>query len=144
MFTPERTNRPVYCTRKCRTAAEYDRLAEQKRAYTRSWNQLNKHTAAYKATAAVKLGKRRARKLATTSRITTAQWKRVLRRANQTCFYCSARSDQLTMDHVVPLSRGGTHSEGNIVAACGACNYSKGGKLYIEWRVRKGNLQRCA
>ncbi|MGK5083949.1 HNH endonuclease [Bdellovibrionota bacterium FG-1] len=43
------------------------------------------------------------------------------------CYYCGQRveSRQLTMDHVVPLARGGTSTEGNIVAACRECNREK-------------------
>ncbi len=38
-----------------------------------------------------------------------------------------------TIDHIVPLCRGGSHSEENLVACCGKCNYSKARKLYWEW-----------
>lgn len=61
------------------------------------------------------------------------EWDRVLRRAAGRCNYCSERRP-LTMDHVVPISRGGAHSIGNVVAACGSCNSSKGSSLLVEWR----------
>lgn len=51
----------------------------------------------------------------------------------QSCYYCS-KSAKLTIDHVVPLSRGGLHTLGNLVMACSSCNSSKGGKLLIEWK----------
>jgi hypothetical protein len=40
------------------------------------------------------------------------------------CHYCRSEvgRDQLTMDHVVPLSRGGKSRKGNVVACCKACN----------------------
>jgi 5-methylcytosine-specific restriction endonuclease McrA len=43
------------------------------------------------------------------------------------CQYCGQRfaPSQLTMDHLVPLARGGTSSKGNIVPACLKCNQSK-------------------
>lgn len=43
------------------------------------------------------------------------------------CHYCGAKvdPDQLTMDHVVPVSRGGRSTKGNIVPACESCNKSK-------------------
>ena len=53
------------------------------------------------------------------------------------CFYCGAPED-ITLDHVVPLSRGGRHSIGNIVPACGKCNYSKNNKTIVEWKFRYG------
>jgi 5-methylcytosine-specific restriction endonuclease McrA len=40
------------------------------------------------------------------------------------CAYCGADGD-LHIEHVVPISRGGGHAIGNIVAACESCNYSK-------------------
>ncbi|HUP57113.1 MAG TPA: HNH endonuclease [Bdellovibrionota bacterium] len=43
------------------------------------------------------------------------------------CHYCrrSFPATQLTMDHVVPIARGGTSTPGNIVPACSACNRDK-------------------
>lgn len=43
------------------------------------------------------------------------------------CHYCGAKfaKDQLTMDHVVPVARGGMSSKGNIVPSCRACNATK-------------------
>lgn len=40
------------------------------------------------------------------------------------CAYCGASGD-MQIEHVVPISRGGTHAMGNIVPACKSCNYSK-------------------
>lgn len=48
------------------------------------------------------------------------------------CFFCGASSD--THEHLIPISRGGDHSEGNIVPACLSCNQTKSGRLLIEWR----------
>lgn len=49
------------------------------------------------------------------------------------CVYCSATPT--SVDHVVPLSRGGTHWEGNLVPACKRCNSSKGTRLLTEWKT---------
>ena len=45
-----------------------------------------------------------------------------------TCQYCGGRDD-LTFDHVVPRSKGGTTVWDNVVAACSPCNLRKGDKL---------------
>lgn len=44
------------------------------------------------------------------------------------CHYCGGvfKFKDLTMDHVVPLARGGTTSPGNVVPSCKACNKGKG------------------
>ncbi len=43
------------------------------------------------------------------------------------CHYCGGKfpPSELTMDHIVPLSRGGHSSKGNIVPCCKACNNNK-------------------
>ena len=52
-----------------------------------------------------------------------------------TCQYCGRQGAELTIDHVVPRSRGGAHSWENLVAACKACNHRKGGRLLAETRM---------
>ncbi|MBI4515172.1 MAG: HNH endonuclease [Deltaproteobacteria bacterium] len=60
-------------------------------------------------------------------------WKRRL--AAGRCHYCGAAVPprELTMDHVVPLIRGGRSTKGNLVPACKACNASKQSRLAFEW-----------
>ena len=57
------------------------------------------------------------------------QWKRfkVLHRDGFRCVYCGAGSDTVTLhvDHVVPLSRGGTSAFDNLATACTTCNAGK-------------------
>jgi 5-methylcytosine-specific restriction endonuclease McrA len=52
----------------------------------------------------------------------------VFARDDWTCQYCGARSN-LTVDHVVPRSKGGPSSWDNIVASCAPCNRRKGNAL---------------
>jgi 5-methylcytosine-specific restriction endonuclease McrA len=58
----------------------------------------------------------------------------VLARDGYTCQYCGAQpgKSNLTVDHVVPRSRGGQKTWENLVAACGPCNRRKGGRLVSE------------
>lgn len=60
-------------------------------------------------------------------------WKR--RIANGICHYCGRQVPprQLTMDHLVPLVRGGRSNKGNLVPACKECNASKKHHLAFEW-----------
>jgi 5-methylcytosine-specific restriction endonuclease McrA len=60
-------------------------------------------------------------------------WKR--RRGQGVCYYCGGefRPEELTMDHVVPLIRGGKSTRGNAVPACKDCNNKKKHMLPIEW-----------
>jgi len=56
-------------------------------------------------------------------------------RDENTCQYCGRKGGQLTIDHVVPRHKGGTHSWANVVTACEACNRIKGGKTAREARM---------
>ena len=49
------------------------------------------------------------------------------------CVYCGKASEHI--DHVVPLSRGGRHSIGNLVPSCAKCNMAKSNKFLVEWKV---------
>ena len=56
-------------------------------------------------------------------------------RDGYTCQYCGRQAGDLTIDHVVPKSKGGTHAWDNLVSACKPCNHRKGGKSLGEARM---------
>lgn len=60
-------------------------------------------------------------------------WKRCL--AKGICHYCKRPTppQELTMDHIVPVSRGGRSTKGNVVPACKECNNKKKQLLPMEW-----------
>jgi 5-methylcytosine-specific restriction endonuclease McrA len=60
-------------------------------------------------------------------------WKR--RRADGICHHCGADvgARSLTMDHLVPIIRGGRSTRGNVVPACKPCNDAKKHSLPYEW-----------
>jgi 5-methylcytosine-specific restriction endonuclease McrA len=60
-------------------------------------------------------------------------WKRQLARG--VCHYCGRafRPCELTMDHLVPLIRGGKTHKGNVVPACKECNNKKKYLHPLEW-----------
>ena len=60
-------------------------------------------------------------------------WKRQLAKGH--CYYCGKAypPKTLTMDHIVPLSRGGKSTKGNVVPACKVCNNKKKYMLPMEW-----------
>ena len=60
------------------------------------------------------------------------QWQR----QGKACAYCN-EALVTTVDHVVPLIRGGTNYEGNLAPCCRPCNSSKAGRMVIEWRTGK-------
>ncbi len=56
----------------------------------------------------------------------------ILERDHHTCQYCNYRGEQLTLDHVIPRSRGGGDSWENLVTACVRCNVKKGNRTPKE------------
>lgn len=66
------------------------------------------------------------------------------------CFYCDVTMvfaqfrrgetrppEMATIEHVHPISRGGTHTWDNVVLACWSCNSSKGQSFFSEWSPKK-------
>jgi 5-methylcytosine-specific restriction endonuclease McrA len=58
--------------------------------------------------------------------------KNIIRRDNYRCQYCGKKTSTLTIDHVIPKSRGGTDTWDNLVAACVKCNNKKGNRTPSE------------
>lgn len=60
-------------------------------------------------------------------------------KASVVCYYCGTRVsiDDMHIDHIVPLSKGGAHSVENLCIACASCNHSKSDKPIRTW-IRMG------
>ena len=61
-------------------------------------------------------------------------WKNKL--SSGVCYYCGKKfkPSELTMDHIVPIIRGGKSTKGNIVPCCKECNNKKKYMLPMEWQ----------
>ena len=108
--------------------------AEKVKQYSKNWAKNNQQKVN------LKTQRRRARFLKSDIRIISK--KDSMRLNNSLCFYCNQKATSL--DHVIPLSRGGRHSIGNLVSCCKTCNSSKNEKTVMEWRIfqnKKG--QKC-
>jgi len=62
--------------------------------------------------------------------------KNILRRDNYKCQYCGAREITLTVDHILPKSRGGKTNWNNMVVACKPCNLKKGNRTAREANMK--------
>jgi 5-methylcytosine-specific restriction endonuclease McrA len=80
--------------------------------------------------------KRRARELRS-----SAWWRKKI--ASGKCHYCGRvfHPDDLTMDHKIPLARGGTSDRINLVPACKQCNNRKKHLLPFEWEEYMESLK---
>lgn len=52
------------------------------------------------------------------------------------CVSCGS-AERISLDHIIPISRGGRHSIGNLQPMCPSCNSSKRDKFMVEWRMRR-------
>ncbi len=62
--------------------------------------------------------------------------KEIFLRDKYTCQYCGTKSQQLTLDHVVPRRQKGAHTWENVVAACSKCNLRKAGFTPEEAKMK--------
>jgi len=58
--------------------------------------------------------------------------KNIYLRDNYTCQYCGKRGGNLTIDHIIPKSRGGEDTWENMVVCCARCNHKKGNRTLEE------------
>lgn len=72
---------------------------------------------------------------------TSQWWKR--RCAKGQCHWCGRQvpAKELTMDHIVPIARGGKTTKSNVVTACKDCNNKKKQLLPMEWEAYLQSLQ---
>ncbi len=87
----------------------------------------------------IRIEKQKAQKLKKSS-----WWKQKL--SEGICYYCEKKlpQTQLTMDHKVPLSRGGLSSRSNVVLSCVSCNSKKmywtPAEIILQSELNKGDL----
>ena len=74
---------------------------------------------------------RKSRIKAGKGKITLLQWEKVKKKQNYICLYCRKKEPEikLTIDHIIPITKGGKHSIENIQALCSSCNSKKNNKL---------------
>ncbi len=62
--------------------------------------------------------------------------KNILRRDNYKCAYCGRSDLMLTVDHIIPKSKGGNDSWENLITACTKCNNIKGDRTPDEANMK--------
>ena len=99
---------------------------EALKSYNRKWKKENKEKVANQA------HRRRARKInaSANGNFTEKQWKALIKKTGNKCLCCEKSGDaiKLTIDHIVPISKGGENNIDNIQPLCLSCNASKGDK----------------
>ena len=119
----------------------YAKNTDKRRAQSQEWYQSNKERRReYKRLPEVRRryqahqARRRSLKKGSKGTVTAQQFKELCERYDNKCLACGKKVT-LTMDHVIPLSKGGIHDISNIQPLCLSCNSSKYDK-YIDYRFR--------
>ena len=110
--------------RMCRSKYNKDN-SEATRKSIKRW--IQNHPERYRDLGIAKSHKRRALKAGNGGSFTIEQWKTLCKFYGNKCLCCK-RKRPLTVDHVIPISKGGTSNISNIQPLCKPCNSSKGTK----------------
>lgn len=121
-FVAARKLRRLYCSVECRSAVSIAKpeVAAAKKQRQKAYTKTPQYRFSQKSHKAIRRSAERAG-----DKISFGQWEEIVRRYGFACAYCQGGQPKLTIDHVVPLSKGGRHIVGNVVPACGHCNSSK-------------------
>jgi 5-methylcytosine-specific restriction endonuclease McrA len=68
--------------------------------------------------------------------------KQVFKRDKYTCKYCNQKGGILEVDHIIPISKGGSNHLSNLTTSCRKCNRQKKDKTveeFVKWKKRKGD-----
>lgn len=133
----ERSRRPdVKLHKAARNKEAYARNQEEYLERNRRWRQ----TAAGQTACANAHAKRRANIGDDT--VSVEEWRQVMATSDWKCVYCqvSLTPENRSIDHVIPLSRGGKHCIVNLVACCRTCNSKKGNKSVSDFVAEIGVL----
>lgn len=68
-------------------------------------------------------------------KFTLEEWKELIKRFQNKCAGCK-KETKLTIDHIIPISKGGTNYISNIQPLCLVCNSSKGSELELLGKAR--------
>ena len=120
----------VQAQRKARYAAQKDESKNRTRLWREAHLEYNRsyqraYGKAFPEVSRAASARRRALRSGAQTTLTLAQWRAIIAGYKNRCAYCGVKSENLTQDHVTPLSRGGHHIAENVVPACMPCNAHK-------------------
>lgn len=80
-----------------------------------------------------RIARQRLKRAAGADALTPRQWRQILALFDYRCAYCWRKLSRPTLDHLTPLSRGGSHIASNAVPACSRCNHRKYNRTLLEY-----------
>lgn len=57
---------------------------------------------------------------------------KIFKRDGHKCLICGS-CDELTIDHIIPISKGGSNRDNNLMTLCKVCNQKKGDEIYYQF-----------
>jgi 5-methylcytosine-specific restriction endonuclease McrA len=103
-----------------------NKYKEKSKEYNHKWRQKNKEKIRiYKI-------KRENKKINLPSNLTSEQWEKINKSFNNCCAYCG-KSGKMTVEHFIPISKGGEFTINNILPVCLSCNSSKKDRDFKKW-----------
>lgn len=103
-------------------------------ATAKAWNEANKQR--YNLHVATSHIKRKIAKESKSYKILDKEFRKLYA---SPCAFCGS-TDKITMDHIIPISRSGNHSIGNLQPLCRSCNSSKNNRLVSEYKYYLATL----
>jgi len=116
-------------------AKNFQRHKENRVATNKQW--IKDHPEEHKQGRIMRDHRRRARLLQAGGTWTPKQFAELCEASDDHCWYCQKQCDNLTVEHMQPLSRGGSNDIANIAPVCPSCNYTKRDKTVLEFMTRK-------
>jgi 5-methylcytosine-specific restriction endonuclease McrA len=113
----------------CEGRSAYEKYREKKIAAVRRWQKT--HPEKYKVIKNA-ANRRRHGKIMSGPGISARKFRELFESYGGMCGYCHTRK-ATTIDHKIPLSRGGLHEIKNVIPACKPCNFRKHQKTTEEW-----------
>jgi 5-methylcytosine-specific restriction endonuclease McrA len=104
----------------------YTKHPEKARAATRAWSITHPE--------AKRLSENKRRVMKLGNGVFAILPKEINKLLSSDCNNCGT-NESITLDHIIPVSRGGRHSIGNLQSLCRFCNSSKNSKTIMEWRI---------
>lgn len=105
-------------------------MRETRRLQANEWRKNNLEHA--RVIGLIAVHRRKAREMLVKGNLSHSDAELLIAKAKGLCVYCGKKT-KLTLDHVIPISKGGANSSRNIIPCCKSCNSQKGTKTVEDW-----------